>query len=344
LVALGVLSFGIGSNSPVIWGPGNAATVIPPVVNVKSLSISGGSATPATTTFTTPTAVTGTVSTSGTSVTGSSSKFLTEFRIGDTITVLTESQVVATVSSDTALTVTSAFAGAGAGASGATATRAATPRTYIYPNGSLQVGGTRTTVGSNLNNSNLVIMGISSAVSAGATSNPSTAATFLTYSGGGTATTQIALGRARGTEAAPAVVSASDNLGLIDFRGYGASLGSTSARIIGQAAETFSGTALGASLLFQTVPVTTTGLVTRWTIGQAGSLEGTATASAAESATVVLNEKDTTPAAPTQDTQVKMYFKTNAIVFEFNDGGTTRYKYLDLTGTGVTWTHSTSAP
>lgn len=51
-----------------------------------------------------------------------------------------------------------------------------------------------------------------------------------------------------------------------------------------------------------------------------------------------------TPAAPTQDTQAKIYIKANKLIIAWNDGGTTRYKYLDLTGTGVTWVHTTTAP
>lgn len=39
-----------------------------------------------------------------------------------------------------------------------------------------------------------------------------------------------------------------------------------------------------------------------------------------------------------------VYFHAGKIVFKYNDGGTTRYKSLDLTGTGVTWVHATSAP
>lgn len=59
---------------------------------------------------------------------------------------------------------------------------------------------------------------------------------------------------------------------------------------------------------------------------------------------ITLDEESTTPSNPDQDTQGRIYFKSNKIVFQWNDGGTTRYKYLDLTGTGVTWVHSTTAP
>lgn len=47
---------------------------------------------------------------------------------------------------------------------------------------------------------------------------------------------------------------------------------------------------------------------------------------------------------PTQGTELNLYMKGDKLVIQFNDGGTMRYKYLDLTGTGVTWQHSTTAP
>lgn len=43
--------------------------------------------------------------------------------------------------------------------------------------------------------------------------------------------------------------------------------------------------------------------------------------------------------------EVRIYLKASKhIVFQYNDGGTTRYKSLDLSGTGVTWAHSTTSP
>lgn len=52
---------------------------------------------------------------------------------------------------------------------------------------------------------------------------------------------------------------------------------------------------------------------------------------------------ETTPSDPISTTFVHMYLKDDKIVFQFNDG-TLRYKYLDLSGIGVTWVHTTSAP
>lgn len=59
---------------------------------------------------------------------------------------------------------------------------------------------------------------------------------------------------------------------------------------------------------------------------------------------VTIDEESGTPANPSQSNQVKIYCRGNKIIFQWNDAGTVRYKYLDLTGTGVTWVHSTTAP
>jgi hypothetical protein len=39
-----------------------------------------------------------------------------------------------------------------------------------------------------------------------------------------------------------------------------------------------------------------------------------------------------------------VYMKSSYFILKYNDGGTTRYKYLNLSGTGTTWTHSPSEP
>ncbi len=51
-----------------------------------------------------------------------------------------------------------------------------------------------------------------------------------------------------------------------------------------------------------------------------------------------------TPTTPANGTECNLYFKSNKLVIQYNDAGTTRYKYLDLNGTGVTWIHTTVAP
>ena len=39
-----------------------------------------------------------------------------------------------------------------------------------------------------------------------------------------------------------------------------------------------------------------------------------------------------------------VYIKGGYFIIKYNDGGTTRYKYLDLSGTGTTWQYSTTEP
>lgn len=57
-----------------------------------------------------------------------------------------------------------------------------------------------------------------------------------------------------------------------------------------------------------------------------------------------MREGTDTPAEPSAGDAFHMYIKGDKLIIQFNDAGTMRYKYLDLTGTGVTWVHTTSAP
>jgi len=57
-----------------------------------------------------------------------------------------------------------------------------------------------------------------------------------------------------------------------------------------------------------------------------------------------LAEQSADTAALASGAESDLYIKNNKLIAKFNDGGTTRYKYLDLTGTGVTWVHSTTVP
>ena len=59
---------------------------------------------------------------------------------------------------------------------------------------------------------------------------------------------------------------------------------------------------------------------------------------------LTLREVSGTPSSPASGTEGRMYIKGDKLIIVFNDGGTVRYKYLDLTGTGVTWVHTTTAP
>jgi hypothetical protein len=57
---------------------------------------------------------------------------------------------------------------------------------------------------------------------------------------------------------------------------------------------------------------------------------------------VTLQERSANPSDPTSGTEGRIYIKGDKLVIQFNDAGTVRYKYLDLTGTGVTWVHTTT--
>lgn len=64
----------------------------------------------------------------------------------------------------------------------------------------------------------------------------------------------------------------------------------------------------------------------------------------ADRGVMYLAESAATPTSPPSSAGVLMYHRADKIIFVFNNGGTVRYKYLDMTGTGVTWTHTTTAP
>lgn len=51
-----------------------------------------------------------------------------------------------------------------------------------------------------------------------------------------------------------------------------------------------------------------------------------------------------TPASPGAGAQGNVYIRNNRFIVQYNDSGTVRYKYLDLSGTGITWVHTTTPP
>lgn len=58
---------------------------------------------------------------------------------------------------------------------------------------------------------------------------------------------------------------------------------------------------------------------------------------------VLLGDAENTPPTPVYPAG-HLYVKGSKLVCQFEDSGTVRYKYLDLTGTGTTWIHTTTAP
>lgn len=65
---------------------------------------------------------------------------------------------------------------------------------------------------------------------------------------------------------------------------------------------------------------------------------------AADSSVIALKPSVAVPTSPPINSEVLMYVSGTKIVFATNNAGTMRYKSLDMSGTGVTWAHSTTAP
>jgi hypothetical protein len=57
---------------------------------------------------------------------------------------------------------------------------------------------------------------------------------------------------------------------------------------------------------------------------------------------ITMQEVSATPANPS--TQARMYIKGDKFIVQFNDGGTIKYRYMDLTSTNADWTYTTTAP
>jgi hypothetical protein len=57
---------------------------------------------------------------------------------------------------------------------------------------------------------------------------------------------------------------------------------------------------------------------------------------------LVLGEVSATPTLDANSPHI--YVKGTKLIVRYNDGGTHRYKYMELTGTGTSWTHTTTAP
>ena len=61
-------------------------------------------------------------------------------------------------------------------------------------------------------------------------------------------------------------------------------------------------------------------------------------------AVLTIAETNTTPPAPGAADKAHIYVKGDKLVIQFKDGNYTRYKWLSLIGSGVTWQQSTTAP
>jgi hypothetical protein len=110
--------------------------------------------------------------------------------------------------------------------------------------------------------------------------------------------------------------------------------------------ETSSGGAVGSGGLFAAGIVVSVRLNAgdATAVTEAGRFSPTEGMRLAAEFPLTFNESSNTPGNPTSSNQARLYVKGDKLIIQFNDAGTVRWKYLDLTGTGVTWTHTTSAP
>ena len=66
--------------------------------------------------------------------------------------------------------------------------------------------------------------------------------------------------------------------------------------------------------------------------------------STAADGSITYTEQTNTPTDPVVSAAVQIYVRDDKLILAYDDAGTMRYKYLDMTGTGVTWVHTTTAP
>ena len=59
---------------------------------------------------------------------------------------------------------------------------------------------------------------------------------------------------------------------------------------------------------------------------------------------LTIAETGNTPTVPATQDKARIYVKGDKLIIQFKDGANTRYKWLPLTGTGVSWQQSTIAP
>ena len=119
--------------------------------------------------------------------------------------------------------------------------------------------------------------------------------------------------------------------------------GTTNAKLI---ARRDNGDADGAAFRFQTRPVS--GSLTNAMVITQGQLVGIGVTNPDTelhlNGAMTFSEISTTPANPDADGETRVYVKADKLIVQYNEASTIRYKYLDLTGTGVTWTHTTTPP
>lgn len=152
--------------------------------------------------------------------------------------------------------------------------------------------------------------------------------------------------RSRGSISSPAQILSGDNIAEVVGVGYtsGSAFSGSVAGMVVQAAENFTGSAQGTNISFYTVQKGTTGYTSRVQISDRGMLGLAADATSPDSGVLALGGKASGAIGGVLSSQAKIYLTGSKLVVQYLDGATTRFKSLDLSGTGTLWAHSTSAP
>jgi hypothetical protein len=164
---------------------------------------------------------------------------------------------------------------------------------------------------------------------------------------------------ARGTLLSPTATQANDVLIRVEGSGYDTAYTPTVGTIGINAKENFTAsargtyaqillTSAGSTTPIESVVVDTTGV----RVGGGGFPDTSLhlALNAGNTAAITLVESAATPPAPNASgaplsgTDARIYLKADKLIIAFNDAGTVRYKYLDLTGVGTSWVHTTTAP
>jgi hypothetical protein len=150
--------------------------------------------------------------------------------------------------------------------------------------------------------------------------------------------------RGRGTEASPAAIQSGDTIGYTRYVGYYDSSSTfRGAEIFSNAGENWDASNRGTFICIDATP---NGSINRipHAIFEEGRITLPHTSGVADSAVIKFEEKDTTPSNPTINVEAKCYEKDDKFVWQFNNGGTVRYFYIDLTATAAQQVQHTTTP
>lgn len=145
--------------------------------------------------------------------------------------------------------------------------------------------------------------------------------------------------RARGSKETPVALNADDTIVAFGGRGYDGAGFANNVAIIMYTNEALDASSHGTYMSFDTTPDGSTVRTRQMRLGDKGELRLLGT-----EGSILFSELSTTPPNPSASDQGRLYVRGDNLVIQYNDAGTMRYKYLDLTGTGITWVHSTTPP